>query len=979
MKVIKQLTWTDYIKKTNDVALDNRIVLWGDSRWDATVEQFKNSKIFGIDVETYGPNEYSGLYFREAYIRLISISLSENLCLVLDLGGWQDNREERLERYKFILSILKDKLEDYHCIKLGVNLKFDIVMILASFGFKTRQVRDLMITSQVVWAGVGVEKAKTGESRSERCKISHGMKGIAGRLGLGDLVDKEEQTSDWGWELTNSQINYSGQDSLILFPMYERIRPLVVSLGVVYSVMAENSCVPVFAEMEYYGCPVDLALTKEYKNTYIAAQQEALQPFLSTFPEVNWLSNDQVLEAFNDKWPELNLSSVGAEVLANLNLPEAEALILARSMNTSINYLDGVLRKAFKSNEDELMSVRTFYRQIAPSGSGRSSCNGKLTRSSDSDVGVQLQNPPAKPPLACLPNVLDIFRVPEGYGFGVFDLSAAHARIAAQLSQDKMLLDIYNQDFDGHSILASDISKFALEEYVSLTENQRFIPVSLQNLIEEQGFNYWTPDDIKTRKKIGYAKKLRDLAKTGIYSCVPMTTQCLTKKGWKNYDEVDVGTEILAYDTTKGLNVWTPILEKFYYEDAPVVEWRVGKYKVFKSTPNHRWFGKRRVRRKTGCKTSFKYYKDTWFTTETKSTECIILNTALAESGPGANLNKVICKYTQDSEWVDLVLKMTQEERWLFFSANIATDGHTKKDNKSGAITQSYCFSQSISKQPGLFHAMELCGYLLGFNVNPFGLDRDCQSLRFGPRPTTTCQTPQMKEVILPNQPVWCVRTALDTWVVKEENYITITGNSLNGSTAGRFLQAALGAGFDWFTLEIAKKVIDKFSEYYSGLVGFIRRNNKEVNSTSFSFESFKDYNGQPISGEWGLNRTLTGRIIYFKKYPCRADWKQGEFEVSYTDNVSSNWLMAEADIMKRWGADCLKVFDDNPQWRARIVVNKHDQWNYTCLESYALEVSRAIYDCLEKVMSTWITSLPFDEGGFNPENAFKKSEYEAK
>jgi len=983
MKLIKQLTWTDYLKKENDVELDPRVVLWGDSRWESTIEQFEQCRIFGLDVETYGAKEYSALYFREAYIRLISLSLSEDLCLILDLGGWQDSREERLARYKNILKLFGRKLFDRSCIKLGVNLKFDIVMLQAHFGFRTRQVRDLMITSQVLWAGLGVEKAKAGEARSERCKISHGMKGVAERLDLGHLIDKSEQTSDWGWELTNAQFNYSGSDSLILHPMYDRIKPLVISQGIIYSAMAENDCVPVFAEMEYYGCPVDLEYTERIKQEYLEAQEECLKPFFSTFPDINWLSNDQVLQAFNEKWPHLNLESVGAEIIGNLNLPEANALILARSMNTSINYLDGVLRKAFKYKEEELVSVRTFYRQIAPSGSGRSSCNGKLSRKAESEVGVQLQNPPAKPPLDTLTNVLDIFRVPDGYAFGVFDLSAAHARIAAQLSQDKMLLDIYNQDFDGHSILAADISKFAWEEFFRLDPLGQEVPQTLQDLVTEQEFKYWEPDDIRSRKKKGYARKLRDLSKTGLYSCVPTTTQCLTREGWKYHNEVEVGTEILAYDINKKLNVWTPILEKFYYEDAPVIEWRVGKHKVFKSTPNHRWFGKKRVRTKTKCETSFKYYQDIWFTTETKNTECIILNAALAEPGPGIFLKDYVSEHTQDSEWIKLVLEMNEQERWLFFSANIATDGCQIRDRIDANYIRAFNFTQDVTKQPGLFEAMHLCGYLLGFNVNLLksnpSNNTKCRVLRFDPRITTTCQKPQMKETHLENQPVWCVRTGLDTWVVKEENYITITGNSLNGSTAGRFFIAALGAGFDWFTLEIAKKTIDKFSEYYSGLVKFIRTNNKQVNSTAFFFNHLKDINGHPLDGEWGMNRTLTGRTIYFKKYPCRAEWKKGQLEVSYTDNVSSNWLMAEADIMKRWGADCLEQFDLHPEWQAKIVVNKHDQLNFTCIESYSKIVAVSIYSCLEKVMSKWLTSLPFDEEGFTPENAFKKSEYEAK
>jgi DNA polymerase I-like protein with 3'-5' exonuclease and polymerase domains len=786
MKVLKQLTFIDLLQKKNDVELDPRIILWGDSRWDSFVESLKTTSILGFDFETYGAKENEALYFRTLIPRLLSISLNESTVAVLDFGGWQDNRKERLDRYSEILRIFGEKLADYKCIKLGVNLKFDIIIALAHFGFHTRQVRDLMITSQVVWAGLGVEKAKAGEDRSGRCKISHGMKGIVERLEVSDLpefpLDKSSQKSDWGWSLTNTQINYSGMDSLILFPMYDRIKPHIVESGAMYSIMAENNCVPVFAEMEYYGVPVNLEEANRQLLLYKDAQSEELHPYLESFPESNWSSNPQVLEALNNKYPHLNLQSVGAEVLSSINLPETEALIKARSINTSINYIESIINNSFQYKEDEFISIRTFYNQIAPSGTGRSSCKSKIGRGNAVlEVGIQLQNPPAKLPRKDLPNIARIFAVPEDYVYGVFDLSAAHARIATELSQSEMLLKIYREDYDGHSILAAFIADQGYKEYLRL-EKEGIKPTKvLKEYFEAQEEKAWKEEDIRKYKK--YPSKLHSFVVNRFFSC--------TKEEFQ-------------------VNVY----EKNSEEES-----------------------------------SWKFLR-----------------------------NLDIANFSH----------MTQEEfKYYVYLKSLA--GKTRDLSKTGLYS------------------------------------------------------------------------------------------SLNGSTASRFKEAALSQGFDWFTDAIAKASIGYFGVLYPELVGFTRSNNREVNLTNFTFHHFKTSDGKPLDGSWAKNSTLTGRLVYFKKYPCQAEWKKGKYEVSYTDNISSNWLMAEADIMKQWGADCLLLFDLHPEWDAKIVVNRHDQWDFTCLKIHKEACATGIYDCLKTVMTQFIKSIPIDEEGFNPVECFKQNAYEAK
>ena len=48
--------------------------------------------------------------------------------------------------------------------------------------------------------------------------------------------------------------------------------------------------------------------------------------------------------------------------------------------------------------------------------------------------------------------------------------------------------------------------------------------------------------------------------------CCPLDSQALTKTGWKNYDEIGIGDEILIFDNDTGKTRWGPVRDKFVDE-----------------------------------------------------------------------------------------------------------------------------------------------------------------------------------------------------------------------------------------------------------------------------------------------------------------------------------------------------------------------------------------------------------------------------
>lgn len=255
----------------------------------------------------------------------------------------------------------------------------------------------------------------------------------------------------------------------------------------------------------------------------------------------------------------------------------------------------------------------------------------------------------------------------------------------------------------------------------------------------------------------------RDIAKNCAYACVPMHTEALSKdRGWVKYHELNIGDIILTHNTETGLNEWQPVLALTKLEGKKTIIWSDSDVTI-ESTPDHRWYGSRRI--KTGnSPTSFTYIKPEFFTTEQRSTEHRILVVApTLETNKGGNFNNLINKYDNDCDWVKLVLGMSTAERWLFF-------------NRAN-------FSQEYTKQPGLFDAVCLCGYLLGYRVSARQNDKRKESNKlmmktvgFG---NTQYKTLTNKIAVTEgeHQEVWCPTTCNGTWVMRQNEFITITGN----------------------------------------------------------------------------------------------------------------------------------------------------------------------------------------------------------
>lgn len=355
----------------------------------------------------------------------------------------------------------------------------------------------------------------------------------------------------------------------------------------------------------------------------------------------------------------------------------------------------------------------------------------------------------------------------------------------------------------------------------------------------------------------------RKLSKGGTFACVPTkTSKVLTKTGWKGYNEISVGEEIMTYNTETGINEYAPIEAIHYFEDKPIIrmgnkEWSVD------STEDHRWFvkrrtGKRRTRRevsefittkdiKSECKiiTSAKFVGNkeslltedearllAWILSDgtyqwTKKSTCKAVlvqseNKYIAEverlltNIQGSFLKRLQsdssvknpcyqysitakvfkalwskCEFPSFTKKENLdiekvILKLGNKELEAFLEAFIQADG-TFHNTRGNVVYQN---------EGAVLDAVKLCATLLGYSLSESVKKTDyptkhiCKTLTL--RKKSHIGSTNFVKEFLPVEPTFCVTTRNSTFLMKQGEVITITGNCLFGAS-GKKIATTIG------------------------------------------------------------------------------------------------------------------------------------------------------------------------------------------
>jgi len=310
--------------------------------------------------------------------------------------------------------------------------------------------------------------------------------------------------------------------------------------------------------------------------------------------------------------------------------------------------------------------------------------------------------------------------------------------------------------------------------------------VKMANLLDDIGFN--AESDELTKIAIKLAKKKKNVPNNpslwseckawakrtfDVYPCVPLDSLALTKKGWAEYSDLNIGDEILTYSQSKDKLEWKPVVNLHFHEDAPTLSLKKlqTNFKV-RCTPDHKWV----------LKTPNVKYPDNLV--EAKNiTKRMNLKTA-AEIVDDVNNDLDLSFWRKGDDWVHNVLNMSKPQLEAFFASGIVYDGNDK--GLSSLNRSTYGFSQ---KNINHGEAMEIAAVLLGYRVSFVQKmhNAEIKSWTFIKRDSESTGNLIIEEDL--NCDVWCPETENNTWVMKQGRIITITGNSAyaNGAAAKRY------------------------------------------------------------------------------------------------------------------------------------------------------------------------------------------------
>jgi hypothetical protein len=283
------------------------------------------------------------------------------------------------------------------------------------------------------------------------------------------------------------------------------------------------------------------------------------------------------------------------------------------------------------------------------------------------------------------------------------------------------------------------------------------------------------------------------------YACVPVeTSKALTKDGWKTYNDLKIGEDILTFSLEKNILEFKPILNLHFYESANTYVIKNGNTGwKFECTPNHKWVikypecnGSRGRRKHIDTINDMSLVTIDELLKESKSNKKLVISSKYNEGAP-ISLDKI---YKYETNWLKYLLECSphQRESWLYSA--IVYDGNQIKTERlleqknqydyqykydSPHGKQSFGFKQKdISHRDAFLLSAFLNNGLVTFKKSKNHNIYSCRYTSYD----GTKSLARFKLIENRQSDVWCPQTENGTWVMMQETdgngIITITGNS---------------------------------------------------------------------------------------------------------------------------------------------------------------------------------------------------------
>lgn len=282
------------------------------------------------------------------------------------------------------------------------------------------------------------------------------------------------------------------------------------------------------------------------------------------------------------------------------------------------------------------------------------------------------------------------------------------------------------------------------------------------------------------------------------YACVPIdTSKALTKEGWKTFEELSLGEEILTFSLEKDALEFKPILNLHKYKEAETYIVQNGNTGwKFECTPNHKWVIKHpkctgnRGRKKYELVNDMRLASTEELLKNGGSNRKLVISSKY-HGGEPVRLEKI---YKYQTNWIEYLLNCSPEQRESWLYSAIVYDGNQIKIQRMVKQTNEnnhqYLYDSPRNKQSFGFKQKDINhrdAFLLSAFLNKglvtFKKHKNCDIFNCNyVSYNGTKSWENFKHIETRQADVWCPETENGTWVMMQETdgngIITITGNS---------------------------------------------------------------------------------------------------------------------------------------------------------------------------------------------------------
>jgi GH24 family phage-related lysozyme (muramidase) len=342
------------------------------------------------------------------------------------------------------------------------------------------------------------------------------------------------------------------------------------------------------------------------------------------------------------------------------------------------------------------------------------------------------------------------------------------------------------------------VSHHSLKDSIELTE------LGLQLLFEGK--------NRPTNPALWSKAKAKAKAKFKVYPCVPLDSMAITRKGPAYRYQLNIGDEILTYNINTDKLEWKPILNIHDFEDAPLVEMKKSTGFKIRCTPNHKWVVKYDVvdNKNKFTKTELIETKELMIKKHHKKLVCC----AFLEDSP---LRSNLEEWSKTDLWTEKILAMSKDQREVYLASAIVYDGNDCGPSTKIKGRHTLGFSQ---KKEDHFWAAIFAAYLNGYHVH-YREKKSKSNMRGATiiRNKKEHSTGNIIFTPVENDSVWCLQTENNTWVMIQNGFITITGNSAYANGFAAKWYKAQGGGWESVNESFAKALVPALA--LGGAIGY--------------------------------------------------------------------------------------------------------------------------------------------------------------